>query len=617
MFHLMAATGPANPMAAGFWKEHVQLGRVTSWTVIAMITVYLALTPDHPHAGILWAAIVAGGLVTIVIGRLPWPRLVAADLALPVLLSWSLSLVVLVVVLTLLDGGPSSPMSLVIVLPLVFAAMAYPVRATVSVGAVVVLGRLIVVVASDGFHLGHLLVEISVLVMIAVMAARIATNHGAALRRSEELAVRLGELAHVDGLTGCLNHRGFRERLDTEVAQAQREGRPVALLNADIDHFKRINDSFGHPVGDRVLQLIGETLRGLAGPRDVVARVGGEEFVLLMPGADLGAARQVAEQVRAAVGSLHEPVGVTISVGVAALPAVADDRDALVDRADHALYLAKRQGRDRVVVAARGATRGTRGVPTALGTSSVATLLQEPSAGLTSVFQPIVSLEDGQVRGYEALSRVVGSNIGPDRWLAAAEQEGCRHELELAMLDTAVATYTAAEWSARRPLFLNIGPDLLATSPLWQRRDRLPPGVVLELSERLVLSDSSLLAGAVRRWAEAGIDLAIDDLGAGYANLRAVLELQPRFVKLDRTLVRDLDRRPAHRALVGALVTFADDIGTVIVAEGVERLDELRVLADLGVPLAQGYALARPGSPPPVVRFEGATTTVVAPLATA
>jgi len=489
--------------------------------------------------------------------------------------------------------------------PLVFAAMAYPVRATLVVGATGLVGKVAISLASPGFELGRLLVQVTVLGLITVMAARIAHHHARAQARSEALAARLRELAHVDGLTGCLNHRGFRERLDETVADALRTSRPVSLLHADLDHFKQVNDSYGHPVGDRVLASIGDTLRGIARPGDVVGRMGGEEFVLLLPDTDLATAQRLAEDVRTAVGQLDGAVRVTASIGVSSLPEVADTEEGLVDTADRALYHAKRTGRDRVVVAAAPDTS----VPPAragrrddLAVSSVSRLLDGGApTRLHSVFQPLVDVHTGEIHGYEALARIEGSNVTPDRWLAAAEQEGRRLDLELAMLDTALDTYAAAPWAGQRPLFVNVSPDLLATRRLWERRERLPAGSVLELSERLVLSDSSILATAASRWVEAGVLLAIDDLGAGYANLRAVLELEPAFVKLDRTLVRELDTRDSHRALVGALVDFARQIGTTLVAEGVETDAELRVLTELGVPLVQGYGLARPGCPPPAV----------------
>jgi diguanylate cyclase (GGDEF)-like protein len=588
--------------ANAFWIEHVRLGLGTSATVIVTIAAYLLVTPDRANRPAMWWILAVASTVTVLVALLPWRRLVETPLALRLMIAWSLALVPLIVLLASLDGGDRSPMGLLLLLPLVFAAMAYPVRATVGVGAAMILGQLLIVLAAGDSRAEDLLVQGTILVLLALMGVLIARNHGRNLAKMEQLAQRLGELAHVDSLTGCLNHRGFRERLDGEVARAQRAQRPVALVHADLDHFKQVNDSFGHPVGDEVLRRVGAALRGIARRSDVVARIGGEEFAILLPDTRLDEAAGVAERVREAVGTLDRPVQVTVSVGVSALPEVADTEQQLISTADRALYAAKRSGRDRVVLSPNVQQQLARRARGGLEEASVARLLAGESP-LLSLFQPIVDVVSGEVRGYEALSRIRGSNVPPDRWLRAAEQQGLRVELEVAMWDAALEAYADAAWAGQQPLFLNISPDALLTGSLWSRVDRLPPRTVLEISEQLMVSGSTAMAAAVRRWCGAGLRLAIDDLGSGYANLRTVLGLEPSFLKLDRSLIAGLDHRPRHRALVGALATFAAQTDAIIIAEGVERGEELAALAVLGVPLAQGYGLARPGIPPPEVAW--------------
>lgn len=341
--------GAVGSRPVAFWLQHVRLGLGMSATVIVMIAVKLLLSADHPHERVLWLANGIAVVVTTVAWRLPWPRLIERGLALRALLGWSLTLIPLVAVLAHLDGGAGSPMAHVMLLPLVFAAMAYPVRATVLVGVAAVVGHL-ALAGLGGTPPGDAAVQVTVLGLVTVMGARIAHSHEQALRESEALAARLGELARVDGLTGCLNHRAFHEHLEAALATGGHG--PVALLEVDIDCFKTVNDTYGHPRGDEVLEAVGTLLRSQARRDDVVARMGGEEFFVLLPDTDVATAAGVAERLRASVATAALPVAVTVSVGVSVLPDLATSASQLVDSADRALYAAKRAGRDRVVVAA-------------------------------------------------------------------------------------------------------------------------------------------------------------------------------------------------------------------------------------------------------------------------
>lgn len=335
-----------------FWLEHVRLGVWVSAVVIAVIAVYTATTTDQPNRWVFWLVLGMAGVLTAVVALLPWRRLVAAGTALWVMVAWSLSLVPLIVLLAVLDGGADSPLVLLLVLPMVFAAMAYPPRAAVGVGVAMVAGQLTVGLSTVGTQPGDVIVETTILVMVAVLGIRIARNHGRVLLRVSDLADRLDRLARVDELTGCLNRRGFGERLDEEIARAIRAGRPLALLHADLDHFKGVNDQFGHPAGDRLLAAVGDTLNNLARRSDVVARIGGEEFAVLLPDTTLADGREAAERLRQATGEFENPAAITVSVGVSALPETANTKSALITSADRALYAAKAQGRDQVVSAA-------------------------------------------------------------------------------------------------------------------------------------------------------------------------------------------------------------------------------------------------------------------------
>ncbi len=242
----------------------------------------------------------------------------------------------------------------------------------------------------------------------------------------------LREQVRRDGLTGLLNHRACHERLREALAG----GGPVAVVLLDLDHFKVINDAHGHAEGDRVLAATAERLRSVVRTDDTVGRLGGEEFVLILPGADADAAEDCAERARAALAELTvrgRPVAA--SAGVAAAPADGVDAVALLENADAALYWAKRTGRGKTVRYVRGAVR-----PEAEQRIEVAALLEQGIGAISIVFQPVVELATGRAGGYEALARFEQEpRRGPDEWFAQAHRVGLGEELEALALRAALA----------------------------------------------------------------------------------------------------------------------------------------------------------------------------------
>ena len=211
--------------------------------------------------------------------------------------------------------------------------------------------------------------------------------------------------------------------------------------------------------------------------------------------------------------------------------------------------------------------------------------------------QPVVRPADRLIVGYEALARMPLDPVrSPDWWLAKAEEVGLRANLEVACLAAATDLGSPPD---DRLLFVNLSPSLLAEPAALALLDRLPERVVVELTEQEAVEDYDGLRHDLAPWLARGVRIAIDDAGAGYSSLRHVIELTPDFLKLDRELVRDLDRDRNRRALVSAMSAFAAEVGTSVIAEGVETAEELEVLRDAEVDLVQGYLLARPGVPWP------------------
>ncbi|RKQ93833.1 diguanylate cyclase (GGDEF)-like protein [Solirubrobacter pauli] len=394
----------------------------------------------------------------------------------------------------------------------------------------------------------------------------------------------LREQVQRDGLTGLLNHRACHERLNAALA----DDGAVAVVLIDLDHFKVVNDTLGHAEGDRVLVASAERLRSAVRAGDVVGRMGGEEFVLILPGADAEAAEDCAERARAALAELTvhgRPVAA--SAGVAAAPTDGTEAAVLLENADAALYWAKRSGRGRTVRYVRGAVR-----PESEQRNEIAALLERGTQAIDIVFQPLVELATGRAGGYEALTRIdVEPRRGPDEWFAQAHRVGLGNELE------ALAIRAALEVPDRPSgtfLALNVSPRALLSKAV---QDTLPSGltgIVIELTEHEVFGDEDELSRALVNLRARGALIALDDAGAGYAGLQQMIQIAPDILKLDRTLVHGAHADDSRQALLEALIGFASSTGAAICAEGVEDLDDLRALVELDITYAQGYGLCRP-----------------------
>ena len=405
----------------------------------------------------------------------------------------------------------------------------------------------------------------------------------------------LREEVRTDGLTGLLNHRGCQERLRAAIADAR--GGPVGVVVLDLDHFKRVNDTHGHAEGDRVLAAAAAGLRRVVRDSDAVGRLGGEEFVLVLPGAGVHVARAAAERARAAVAEVQ--IGgrpLASSAGLACHPQDAVEAAELLACADAALYAAKDAGRGRTC---RYRSTLERRPSPGEEREEVEALLRDADRRLSAVFQPVLELATGRVCGYEALARMSSEpQRPPDEWFAQAHRVGLGVELEMAALRTALA---ATDRPHGTFLSLNVSPSALA-SPLVPAA--LPDdlsSIVVELTEHELFGTAERLAGRLAELRARGARVALDDAGSGYAGLQQLIAVAPDILKLDRSLVAGAHADPAKLALLEAMISFAATTGAAVCGEGVEDLADLRALADLDVTYAQGFALARPGAAWPVL----------------
>jgi diguanylate cyclase (GGDEF)-like protein len=399
--------------------------------------------------------------------------------------------------------------------------------------------------------------------------------------------------AATDGLTGLLNHRGSQERLRREIEAGAAAGTPVSVAIVDLDHFKRINDSHGHAEGDRALAAAAAKLRTVVRGGDAVGRLGGEEFVLVLPGVAGEPAAEAAERARAALAEVQ--VGrrrLECSAGVATFPDDAQEAAELLERADAALYAAKHAGRRQtrryaVNLAARPSRADER--------NEVEALLRRGEDAIEMVFQPVLELATGRVSGYEALARFDGDPVRrPDQWFAQAHRCGLGAELEALALGAALAV---RDRPAGTFLALNVSPVALLAPPVAEILPADLSDVVIELTEHELFTAEGTLEACLADLRARGARVALDDAGAGYAGLQQLIRVAPDILKVDRSLVHGAHSDPSRYALLEALVSFAGTTGAAVCGEGVEDMADLGALADLDATYAQGYALARPSGP--------------------
>jgi diguanylate cyclase (GGDEF)-like protein len=402
----------------------------------------------------------------------------------------------------------------------------------------------------------------------------------------------LEALAASDPLTGLGNYRAFQEQLAAAVA----DGGAAGVIVLDLDHFKALNDTFGHAEGDRVLQVAATALAQTVGEAGFVARIGGEEFAILAHGLDAQAAAGIAERCRAALARLVVP-GPTLacSAGVAAFPTHASTVPQLLQATDGALYWAKRSGRNRTRVYD---PRHVVALSLPEQRLEVQALLAS-KAPVTAVFQPMMEVATGRVAGYEALARFAAPfERPPHLWFAQAHRCGLGAVLEACALRAALAV-------ADRPrgtfLALNVSPAALLAPEVGAALPHDLDGIVIELTEHEAFDEDGALELALTALRARGARIALDDAGAGYAGLQQLIRIRPDIVKVDRSLVAGIHEDGSKLALLEALAHFATTTGAAVCAEGVEELSELRALAGVDVTYAQGYALARPGPAWPVI----------------
>lgn len=405
---------------------------------------------------------------------------------------------------------------------------------------------------------------------------------------------RLKVAAATDGLTGLSNHRHFQERLRAEVQESRETKSSLAVTALDIDGFKKLNDDRGHGRGDEALKLAGEALERAVRGEDLVARLGGDDFVMILRGADAGYAREVSERARAAMArTLPSELELTVSAGFVCFPDVQVDDDAnLSELANSALDVAKRAGGNQT---RKYDPETVAAIPSIKQQRAEIDELLAMEHPITPVFQPLVELSTGRLIGFEALSRFdIEPHRSPDSWFNQAARCGRGLALEMAAIKAALSA------RGRPPgtyLSLNFSPSALSSPKIMAILPKNMSDIVVEVTEHELASEDGGLEDGLAKMRARGARIAVDDAGAGYAGLNQVMRVQPDVIKLDRSLIEGVHSDSAKSALVEFFVMFARRVGASVCTEGIETVDELRTLINLGVSYGQGYLLGRPSEP--------------------
>lgn len=413
------------------------------------------------------------------------------------------------------------------------------------------------------------------------------------------------DLAYRDALTGLPNRALFSDRLGQAVAAARRTGAPLAILILDLDRFKYVNDTLGHPLGDALLKgVAGRLTAVMKRETDLVARLGGDEFAILLPSADVDDARKVAHAI---LRTLEEPlsldghiVDVHASIGIASFPEHGDDLDDLVRRADVAMYLAKRNNSGFAIYDIRYDEH------TAARLSLMGELREAVEKDQLVVFyQPKISFVDPGQRCVEALVRWQHPRRGfipPADFIPFAEQTGYIRHITLWMLEHVTAQ--CAAWH-RVGLPINIAVNLSARDLLnpelpsafgeMLARYRCEAGAVsLEITESAILEDTQRAIENLDRLSALGCRLAIDDYGTGYSSLSYLKKLPVDELKIDRSFVANMLDSHDDRVIVQSTIDLAHNMGMTVTAEGVEDDATFARLRAMGCDMAQGFHMSKP-----------------------
>jgi len=421
-------------------------------------------------------------------------------------------------------------------------------------------------------------------------------------RRAE---AKIAYMARHDELTGLANRSHFRDALAARLAQRNAKDRACAVMIVDLDHFKAVNDTLGHGVGDRLLAAAAERIRHTLPAEALVARLGGDEFAVILPIIDdiseaIAPAERIVHEIAAPFPIEGHSLSVGATIGIAFAPEDADDAETLVQHADLALYKAKHS--------VRGAwCRFEPGMDVAVQTRRKleADLRRAVERGeLVVYYQPLVHLNSNEIVGCEALLRWDHPERGlvqPGDFIPVAEEIGLIGVIGQHVLHTSCRD--AAQWPSHITVAVNLSPLQFRSSDVLQLTVHAlaasgldPSRLELEITEAVLMERSDEVLATMKSLRALGVGISMDDFGTGYSSLSYLRNYPFSKIKIDRSFVQDVDSRPASQAIVKAIIGLGNSLGMKVTAEGIEQPEILDYLRREGCEEGQGYLFAVPVS---------------------
>ena len=414
-----------------------------------------------------------------------------------------------------------------------------------------------------------------------------------------------------DGLTSLYNQRVFMEFLHYEVERSKRNNNPFGLVFIDFDNFKLINDMYGHNFGDKFLKAIADILEKEKRSEDILARYGGDEFVMILPGAKEEQAYMISNKIRESIkkfllldSNTQKSVGATVSVGIAVYPYSAADEKDLFLLADNMMYKAKKMGKDTVYVAKE---EDAISVYKEVSEKSKMVLNALEQDIILPYFQPIIDLNTGGVIAHELLMRIkletikggLPSIISAGEFIEIAENIGVAHKLDLMLLEKAFQKIK--EENYKSDMFINLSPKSLIVTDYVKTVKRLSlkynidtSKIVFELTERETVKNITLLEKFVVNLKYEGFRFAVDDFGSGFSSFLYIKRFPIDFLKIDGEFIRGIFDDKMDRAVVVSSISIAKEMGIKTIAEFIESDEVLTELKKLNVDYAQGFFIGIP-----------------------
>jgi diguanylate cyclase (GGDEF)-like protein len=419
-------------------------------------------------------------------------------------------------------------------------------------------------------------------------------------RRRARLHLRT--LAYYDSLTNLPNRVLLKERLEAALATGAQNGAKTAVLFLDLDRFKDINDTIGHVLGDRLLQVAGERIVGCVRASETVARMGGDEFIVVMPAIqETGEAVALAERLLKAIDAPFSIAGheryTTTSIGIAVAPSDGSDSDTLIKNADIAMYRAKDRGRNTFALFTPEFDRTT-----SLRVANEQGMRRALDRGeFRTFYQPIVDVRGGKVYCVEALARwqhPALSVLRPDAFISSAETSGLIVRLGEIVLDDACRQVRAWHGAGFSGLMLSVNlsarqfreTQLIETLATILGRTGFPPHLLqIEITEGVAMTDPEMNVGIMRELKEMGVRMILDDFGTGYSSLAYLRRFPLDGLKIDRSFVAGVGHERDDETIARTVIGMAHSLGLFVVAEGVETADQVEFLRRENCEMAQGH----------------------------